>query len=82
MLQTYKLSFWKQPWNVPNGVRTRSQEKDQKKVTIEDFNKYFQNIVNIQRWLEASDSEMKILNENDEFYIVDSMEKIKKLDLT
>ena len=64
--------FWKQPWDVPNGVRTRSQEKDQKKVTIENFDKYFQNIVNIQRWLEASDSEIEIFNENGEFYIVDS----------
>ena len=53
-------------------LRTRSQEKNQKKVTVDGFNKYFRNIVNIQRWLEASDSEMEILNETDEFYIVDS----------
>ena len=64
--------FWKQVWDVPNDVRTRSQEKKQKKVTVDGFNKYFRNIVNIQRWLEASDSEMEILNETDEFYIVDS----------
>ena len=62
--------FWKQLWDVPNGVKTRSQEKEHKKVKIEDFNRYFQNIVNIQRWLEASDSEIEILNETDEFYIV------------
>ena len=62
--------FWKQLWDVPNGVKTRSQEKEHKKVKIEDFNRYFQNIVNVQRWLEASDSEIEILNETDEFYIV------------
>ena len=55
--------FWKQPWDVPDGVRTSAQEKEQKKVNIGYFNKYFQNIVNIQRWLEASDSEIEILIE-------------------
>ena len=40
--------FWKCPWNVPNGVKTRTQEKKRKKITIEKFNKYFQNIENIQ----------------------------------
>ena len=64
--------FWEQPWDVPDNVRARSQEKKQRKITVDGFNKYFQNIVNMQRWLEASDSEMKILNESDEFYIVDS----------
>ena len=62
--------FWKRPWDVPNDVRTRAQEEEQKKVKLDDFNKYFQNIVNIQRWLEASDSEVQILNESDEFYIL------------
>ena len=57
--------FWKQPWDVPNGVKTRAQEKDQKKVNIDDFNKYFQNVVNIQRWLEGTDLEMEILMETD-----------------
>ena len=62
--------FWKRPWDVPNGVTTRAQEKEQKRVKLDYFNKYFQNIVNIQRWLGASDSEAEILNESDEFYIV------------
>lgn len=62
--------FWKRPCDVPNGVRTRSQEKQQKKVKMVDFDKYFQNIWNIQRWLQASNSEMEILNENDEFYVI------------
>ena len=57
--------FWKQLWDVPNGVKTRAQEKEQKTVNIDDFNKYFQNIVNIQRWLEGIDSEMEILIETD-----------------
>ena len=41
--------FWKHPWDVPNGVRTRFQEKEPKKVKIEDFSRYFQDIINIQR---------------------------------
>lgn len=65
--------FWKRLWDVPSGVRTRAQEKEQKKVKLDDFNKYFQDIVNIQRWLEASDLEVEILNESDEFYIVDNV---------
>ena len=52
--------FWKQPWDMPDGVRTRAQEKEQKKVKLDDFNKYFQNIVNIQRGLEASEIEILI----------------------
>ena len=33
----------------------------------------FVHIVNIQRWLEASDLEIEILYETDEFYIVNNM---------
>ena len=46
------------------------KKKKQEKVTIEEFNYYFQNLWNIRRWLDASDSEVKILNEDDEIYIV------------
>ena len=35
-------SFWKWPWDVTNGVRTRSQEREQIKVDVEKFNRYFQ----------------------------------------
>ena len=63
--------FWKCPWDVPNGVITRAQEKNQKKVTIDKFIKYFQNIENIQRWLTADDSEIEILNGDDRFCIVE-----------
>ena len=62
---TINCPFWKQPWDIPNGVKTRAQEKDQKKVNTDDFNKYFQNVVNIQRWLEGTDLEMEILMETD-----------------
>ena len=61
--------FWERPWDVTSGVRTRSQGKEQKKVDIKEFNRCFQNLWNIQRWLEASDSEVEILNETDEFYL-------------
>ena len=46
------------------------KKKKQEKVTIEEFNYYFQNLWNIRRWLDASDSEVKILSEDDEIYIV------------
>ena len=46
------------------------KKKKQEKVTIEEFNYYFQNLWNIRRWLDASDSEVKILNDDDEIYIV------------
>ena len=36
--------FWKCPWDIPNGVITRAQEKKTKKITIDKFIKYFQNI--------------------------------------
>ena len=47
------------------------QEKKQKKISVEKFNKYFQNIENIQYWLAADDSEIEILNEDDRLYIVE-----------
>ena len=62
--------FWKYPWDVLDGVRTPTQEKQEKKVKRRDYDKYFQNIDNIQWWLEASDSEMEILNETDETYVI------------
>ena len=65
--------FWKRPWNVTSGVRTCSQEKEQKKIDVEEFNRYFQNSWNIQWWLEASDSEVEILNETDEFYVINNV---------
>ena len=64
--------FWERPSDVTSGARTCSQEKQQKKVDVEEFNRYFQNLWNIQRWLEASDSEVEILNEPYEFYVVDN----------
>ena len=62
--------FWKHPQEVPYGVRTRSQEKEQKKIKIRDYDKYFQNLSNIQKWIGVSNSEMEILNESDEFYVM------------
>ena len=64
--------FWERPSDVTSGARTCSQEKQQKKVDVEEFNRYFQNLWNIQRWLEASDSEVEILNEPYEFYVADN----------
>ena len=55
--------FWKYAWDIISGIRMRSQEKEQ-------LNDYFQNLWNIRRWLNASDSEVKVLNEDDEIDIV------------
>ena len=61
--------FWKYPGDVHSGVRTRSQEKNQKKVKSRDYDKYFKQ-KDIQRWLEADNSEVVTLKESDEFYVV------------
>ena len=36
--------FWKRPWDVPHGIRTRSKEKIQKKAKLNYLNKYFGNV--------------------------------------
>ena len=61
--------FWKYPEDISSCVRTCSQEKKQKKVTKREFNKYFKE-KDIQRWLEADDSEVVILDKSDTFYVV------------
>ena len=48
-----------------------TRKKKQKKITIEKFNKHFQNNENIQRWLTADDSEIEILNKDDRLYIAE-----------
>ena len=48
--------FWKYPEDISSCLRTRSQEKKQK-VTKREFDKYFKE-KDIQRWLEADDSEL------------------------
>ena len=50
---------------------THARKKKQKKISVEQFNKYFQDIENIQYWLAADDSEIEILNEDDRLYIVE-----------
>ena len=65
---TLSFPFWKCPWDVPNGS---VRKKKQKKISLEKFNKYFQNIENIRYWLAANDSETEILNEDDRLYIVE-----------
>ena len=61
--------FWKYPEDVSSEVKTRSQEKNQKKFTNTLYDKYFKQ-KDIQRWLEADDSEVVIVKESDEFYVV------------
>ena len=46
-------SFQKFPEHVSSGVRTRSQEKEQKKVTKRQFDKYFRQ-KDIQRWVDSN----------------------------
>ena len=61
--------FWKYPADVHSSVRTRSQEKNQKKVKSRDYDKYFKQ-KDIQRWLEADDSEVVILKPSEDFFVV------------
>ena len=61
--------FWKYPEDIATGVKTRSQEKKQKRVTNKRYEKYFKQ-KDIERWLMADDSEVVVLTESDEFYIV------------
>ena len=48
--------FWKYPEDVSSGVKTRAQ-KNQKKISATLFDNYFKQ-KDIQRWLEADDSEL------------------------
>ena len=47
--------FWKFPQDITSGVRTRSQEQKQKKVTRTQFKKYFQE-KDIEKWLNSSEN--------------------------
>ena len=64
--------FWKYPQDIPSSVETRSQEKNKKLAKKRDYNRYFRQVNwdNIQRWLEADESEVRYLKESDEFYVV------------
>ena len=65
--------FWKYPQDIPNGVRTQSQEKkNQNLVEKGEYNRYFRqkNQCNIRRWLEADESEVRLLKQSDKFYVV------------
>ena len=64
--------FWNYPENTPSSAKTRSQEKNKKLVKKGEYNRYFKqkNRDNIRRWLEADESEVRLLKESDEFYIV------------
>ena len=64
-----KKPFWKYFEHVPDGVKTRKQEEKQKKITSKFYYEYFKQ-KDVQRWLEADDSEVVILNPSDEFFVV------------
>ena len=66
------LSFLEMPVGCSKWrYNPHTRKKKQKKTTVENFNKYFQNIKNIQRWLTADDSEIEVLNEDDRLYTVE-----------
>ena len=65
---TNKL-FWNYPEDVSSGVKTRVQEKNQKKISTTLFDKYFKQ-KDIQRWLEADDSELVFLKESDDISVI------------
>ena len=61
--------FWKYPEDVSSSVKTRAQEKNQKKISTTLFDKYFKR-KDIQRWLEADDSELVFLKELDDICVI------------
>ena len=65
-------SFWKRARDVDFGVRTCSQEVGQRKVKLQDFNRYcrFRGRKDIRTWLEADESVVYYLRKNDYFYVV------------
>ena len=65
------LSFLKMSMGCSKRLRNTHARKKKKKISVEKFNKYFQDIENIQYWLAADDSEIEILNEDDRLYIVE-----------
>ena len=64
--------FWKRARDVDFGVRTRSQELVQRKVKLQDSNRYcrFRGREDIRTWLEADKSVVYYLKKNDYFYVV------------
>ena len=62
--------FWNNPEDIEScSANTRSQGKNQKKVTKREYDKYFKQ-KDIQRWLDAENSEFVSLNESDTFYVI------------
>ena len=53
-------------------LKLARKKKNQKKVKTRDYDKHFKQ-KDIQRWLEADDSEVVILEESNEFYVVRSL---------
>ena len=64
------LSFLEMSMGCSKRLRN-ARKKTKKKISVEKFNKYFQNIENIQYWLATDDSEIEILNEDDRLYIAE-----------
>lgn len=64
--------FWKDVNDIPAGMRTRAQYKQQKLVLNRTYNKCFRDKrrKDIEPWLTADDSKVVILNESDSFYLV------------
>ena len=64
-----KKPFWKYFEHVPDGAKTRKQEKKQKMITFKFYYDSFKQ-KDVQRWQEADDSEVVILNPSDKFFVV------------
>ena len=57
---------------------TLKKKNKKKKWILKNLIDTFQSLWNIQRWLEASDSEVEILNEPYEFYVVETHKYFRK----
>ena len=63
--------FQKDPEDIKSRVvKTCSQTKNQRTVSIKDYDYYFLNKARINRWISALDSEVYVMKSSDHFYVV------------
>ena len=66
------VPFWKYIDDIPVGVRTRNQYKNQELVTRRQFDNYFRNKNKeaIEQWETAPDSDVYYLKASDPIYVI------------
>ena len=71
-LWSTSFPYWKKIEDMPEGIRTHSQEHKQDLVKRADVNRYCRRRgrKNIKRWLEADDSEVYFIKGSDSFSVM------------